>query len=512
MVKKRRVIVYVCVVGAVLFAIGAFFVFWPNAESRFIRAVENGDVKTVSAMLNRNSRFAQVEQRHKAGSEPVLCIALRRDRKQIVRLLLSHGASPKNYPRALRFAQDLETLGLLIEQGANVNWRDGDNFEPTALHFFAAIGKTELAELLIDHGADLDARNNQGLTPLHSAALEGQLDTAKLLIAKGAKIDAKSKGNKTPFDYAVRPVWDEEVYRYSHERMRRCKEVATYLLTCGSSCTIFDLAWLGEMERVAEMIKSTPSLANAQANGEPLLFAAVRGGDGAVVEHLLANGAELRVKGRYQQTPLQVAAYIGHTDVVRILVDHGADIDERGPWGETALHWASVRGHMDVVSLLLERGADENVQTSSHTVDLNVQMHISRDPIEREFHLSKVREKQESAKKLGISLQMFSSPKVSFTEGDTPIHAATYWNRSDIVKLLIAKGANVNRANCWGTTPLHYAVVCRYHDIAQMLLDSGANPEAKTNEGLTPVELARKVKDRKLISLLNNPKYQTKRP
>jgi len=511
MVKKRRSIVYVCLGAVFLSAVAALFVFWPNSETRFIRAVESGDVKTISAMLNRNSRLAQVEQRHKAGSEPVLYIALRRDRKQIVKLLLSHGASPKDYPRALRYAQDLETLGLLIEHGADVNWRDGDNYEPSALHSFAAIDKAELAELLIEHGADLDIRNNQGLAPLHSAALEGRLNAAKLLVSKGADVNAKAKENKTPFDYAVRPVWDEEVYRYSQERMRRCKEVASYLLTCGSSCTIFDLAWLGDVDRVAEMIKSTPSLVNERANGESLLFAAVRGGDGTVVEHLLANGAELRVKGRYQQTPLQVAAYTGHTDVVRILVDHGADIDERGPWGETALHWAAVRGHTDVATLLAERGANLNIQTSSHTVDLNVQMSVSRDPIERELHWSEIHRKQETAERFGIYLQTFGSPKMSFTEGDTPLHAATYWNRTDIVKLLTAKGADVNKFNHWGTTPLHYAVVCRYQDIAQTLLDNGANPNAKTNKGLTPLELARKVKDRKLISLLNNPKYQTKR-
>jgi ankyrin repeat protein len=61
----------------------------------------------------------------------------------------------------------------------------------------------------------------------------------------------------------------------------------------------------------------------------------------------------------------------------------------------------------------------------------------------------------------------------------------------------------MNRANCWGETPLHYAVVCRYYDIAQMLLDHGADSEAKTNKGLTLTEIAREVKDKKLLDLLN---------
>jgi hypothetical protein len=44
-----------------------------------------------------------------------------------------------------------------------------------------------------------------------------------------------------------------------------------------------------------------------------------------------------------------------------------------------------------------------------------------------------------------------------------------------------------------------------------MLLDNGADSKAKTREGLTLVALARKVKDQKLVSLLNNRKYQTRR-
>jgi ankyrin repeat protein len=511
MIEKRRVIVYICVVGVVVTATTAFFTFWPSAKTRFIRAVQDGDVDTVRAMLSRNSSFAQVEQRDKAGSEPVLYVAIGRGHKDIVRLLLSHGASAEDHPRALRYAQDSETIELLIEHGADVNWRDENNSTPTALHLFAAMGNAELTELVIDHGGDLDAKNSQGLTPLHSAAQEGCLNTAKLLVSRGADINARSRGNKTPFDYAVRPVWDEEAYRLQHERIRRCKEVATYLLTCGLPCTVFDLAWLGDMERMTEMIKSTPSLVNGRSNAESLLFSAIRGGNPDIVTYLLAHGALLKVAGRFQQTPLQVAAYIGHTDVARVLVNHGADIDERGPWGETALHWAAVRGHTDVAALLLERGADVNTQTSSHVVDLNVQMNVSRDPVERELRCFEIHEKQETANRLGIGLQVMGLPRGAFTEGDTAIHAATYWNHADIVKLLIGNGADINKTNHWGATPLHYAVVCRYYDIAQMLLNNGADYRAKTPQGLTPVELARKVKDKKLLDLLNDRKYKTAR-
>jgi len=506
MIARKWLVFSVGLVGVALVVAIAFFIYWQNDEARFIRAVQDGDANTVGALLSRNSELARVERRHKGGTTPVLYTALSRDHKEIVRLLLSNGADPNSCPRALRYANDTETAELLIKHGAKVNWRDENNSAATALHFFAATDNAKLAELVINHGADINAKNGSGETPLHQAAQEGCLNAAKLLVSKGADINAKSRENKTPFDYAVRPVWNEDAYRLNQERIRKCKEVAAYLLECGSPATIFDSAWLGDMQRISELIENNPSLVNGQANGEQLLFAAIRGGNGKVVEYLLAHGAQLKTRGRFHQTPLQLAAYIGYTDVARVLLEHKADIDERGPWGETALHWAAVRGNADVAAILLERGADANSQTSSHTVDLNVRVD-DVDIIEIELRRFRIRRDQEIAKKLGVGLQVVGLPRLAFTKGDTPTHAATYWNHADIVKMLIAKGADINTTNGWGETALHYAVVCRYYDTTRMLLDSGADSKAKTNKDMTPVDIAQKIKDKNLIKLLTDRKY-----
>jgi ankyrin len=504
MMAKKWLAVLVGLAGVLLLAAVTLFAFGEDDEERFIRAVQNGDIKTVSAMLSRNSELARAEQRPKGGKEsitPVLYIAVAKGNKEIVGLLLSHGADPKSYPRALRYAKDLETAELLIEHGADVNWQDENSSTPTVLHFFAATDNTELAEVVINHGADLNAKNMNGETPLHSAAQEGCLNAAKLLVSKGADINAKSKNNKTPLDYAVRPVWDVDVYRLSHDRIRRCKEVAAYLLECGSVYTIFDVAWLGDLKRVEELIKGDPSLVNAQANKETSLFAAIRGGNAEVVEYLLKNGAQLGTKSRHRQSPLQVAAYLGYADVAQVLLNRGVDVDERGPWGETALHWAAVKGNRDVAALLLEKGADANIQTSAFTIDLNESMREDADPVERELSWFNTQEMQRA----NPHLQVMYPPRLAFTKGDTPLHAAAYWNHADIVTLLIGNGADINRTNSWGEAPLHYAVVCRYHDIAKLLLDSGADIKAKTHK-MTLLEIARKVKDKKLVKLLTDRK------
>ena len=70
----------------------------------------------------------------------------------------------------------------------------------TLLHFTAATGSTQIARLLLDAGAAVNAGNNTGWTPLHFAALQGDRDMAALLIRRGARTDVG--GVTTPLDVA----------------------------------------------------------------------------------------------------------------------------------------------------------------------------------------------------------------------------------------------------------------------------------------------------------------------
>ena len=75
----------------------------------------------------------------------------------------------------------------------------------TPLHDAAAYGHTEVAELLLAKGADVNAKadGQGGATPLLAAAFNGWRDTAELLLAKGADINAKDLHGSTPLFMAV---------------------------------------------------------------------------------------------------------------------------------------------------------------------------------------------------------------------------------------------------------------------------------------------------------------------
>ena len=80
-----------------------------------------------------------------------------------------------------------EVAALLIEKGANVNAR-GVN-QKTPLHWAAFAGNTEVAALLIEKGADVNARDVNQKTPLDWAVSQGNTEVAALLVEKGADVN-----------------------------------------------------------------------------------------------------------------------------------------------------------------------------------------------------------------------------------------------------------------------------------------------------------------------------------
>lgn len=98
---------------------------------------------------------------------------------------------------------DLEEVLDLIKSGENVNRVRWSGF--SLLHRAAQLGQTDICQLLIDNGADVNIRSARGwYTPLHSALANGYVETGEYLLTRGAKPWAKSKYKEDPFDYGAK--------------------------------------------------------------------------------------------------------------------------------------------------------------------------------------------------------------------------------------------------------------------------------------------------------------------
>jgi len=93
---------------------------------------------------------------------------------------------------------------LLASHGALVNALDVEEGRVTPLHWAANEAQTQIAEVLLAHGAEVDAPSEHGNTPLHVAAARGHSQVAQSLIDHGADVNARNDGRMTPLARAER--------------------------------------------------------------------------------------------------------------------------------------------------------------------------------------------------------------------------------------------------------------------------------------------------------------------
>ena len=127
------------------------------------------------------------------------------------------------------FGANLDKFGTLIENGALVDAKDENGNTP--LHECvpnhdaagAQLGHVEVLKCLIENGPLIDAKNNYGDTPLHDAAQHNQLKVLKCLIENGANVSEKNDYGYTPLDIATERG-HQDVVNYLTEIMMEKKK------------------------------------------------------------------------------------------------------------------------------------------------------------------------------------------------------------------------------------------------------------------------------------------------
>jgi cytohesin len=102
----------------------------------------------------------------------------------------------------------LKVAELLLELGADPNARDNDDNTP--LHIASKSGHVEVAEMLLDRGVDANVRDKDNTIPLHFASQGGHLRIVRMLLDHCADVNARDKNDKTPL-HCVLQDEDEDV-------------------------------------------------------------------------------------------------------------------------------------------------------------------------------------------------------------------------------------------------------------------------------------------------------------
>jgi uncharacterized protein len=218
---------------------------------------------------------------------------------------------------------------------------------------------------------------------------------------------------------------------------------------------------------------------------------ALKSRDVAQVRSLLAAGADVneKVRGDY---PINVAALFGPAEMVSLLLDAGANLEEQGRDGLHPLHNAVAGGRAEIVALLIGKGAAVNSRDKqgrtpllSFAASAGSAMDIPKlllaggaDPDIAEtvdqlrpLDFAAINGNVELARLL-LSTGVDVNHRQAGSWGETAIMHAIFHDRLDVVRLLIAQGADVNLANKQGQGLMHYAT--GKPEMTRLLIEAGA--------------------------------------
>lgn len=285
-------------------------------------------------------------------------------------------------------AGDLELVKKIVADHPHiVNCRDLDGRHSTPLHFAAGYNRVGVVEFLLQHGADVHAKDKGGLVPLHNACSYGHYEVTELLVKHGASVNVCDLWRFTPLHEGSAKGKYEIVKlllkhgadptkknRDGHTPMDLVKEGDQDVLDLlrGDSA-LLDAAKKGNLTRVQKLL--TPDNINCRdsqgRNSTPLHLAAGYN-NLEVAEFLLENGADVNAQDKGGLIPLHNASSYGHLDIAALLIRYSTVVNATDKWGFTPLHEAAQKGRTQLCALLLAHGADPTLKNQESQTPLDL--------------------------------------------------------------------------------------------------------------------------------------------
>jgi uncharacterized protein len=428
--------------------------------------------------------------------------------------------------------KDKDALRTLLKQRADVNAAQPDG--TTALHWAAHWNDAETVDLLLRAGANAKAVNRYGATPLSEAAASGSASMIEALLRAGADpktlttkdgetvlMTASRTGNIDAVKALLKHGADvnaRENYKGQTALMwaaaERHPDVVKALLENGADWKVRSY----DRETKPPKLSAASSISPIARGGFTALSFAAREGDVETARAMLEGGVGIDYGDVDNTTALVVAIMNKQYTLAKFFLDRGADPNIVGGYGRTALYaivdirnedWSTLPNRkaedplpaVEIVKALLSRGANVN---SALTAPLPGRSGMDAGDTTLGSGTTALMRAARAgdAEVMKLLLAKGADPKLTTKDGSNALMFAagvgyrdknTRGSESEALaalKVAIEAGLDLKQANSKGETALHGAADRGADTIVQYLAEQGADINAKTRQGFTPLDVA----------------------